>query len=291
MNGYIDASIYVLLSAIGFVFIDRLCHHIDPVTALFAMSGIAVICFNLLSINDLKKTYAACFSNKLTFLFMSLALGADWTCIIYATHLSDPFISMAALFVTLAFLGFGKLFYNTRSISNLISMMLLLISLVVLYSTYQLDASQHLIYGLLLGVTAGLAFFIYIILSDVLAKRGQLSTMQLLATRFWVLFVGSYFFLPNHNQVYQVLKDNSMILILLSFASLIVPIFFNQQAIKKLGPISASIIISFVPSVTYFFDSWYNLNFIMSNLIVCIIVSTALILPKLLMIKKPSYSD
>lgn len=285
MSGYIDASLYVLLSAVGFVLVDQLCQNIEPVTALFAMSGIAIICFNLLCIKDIRKTYAACLNNKSTFLFMSLALGVDWACIIYATYLSDPFISMAALFVTLAFLGFAKTFLTTKKISNLISMMMLLASLMILYFTYQLDASHHLFLGLLLGGMAGFSFFIYMILSDVLAKRGQLSTMQLLATRFWVLFIGSFFFLPTSDHVYQVLKDNSAMLVFLSFCLLIIPIFFNQQAIKKLGPISASIIISFVPSTTYFFDAWYNVNYIRSNLIVCIIISIALILPKLLLVK------
>lgn len=285
MSGYIDAGIYVLLSAIVFVFIDRLCQHIDPVTALFAMSGIAIVCFNLLSVNDLKKTYLACFNNKFVFLLMSLALGVDWTCLIFATHLSEPFVAMAALFVCLAFLGFLKFYLHTRAISNLLSMLMLVISMVLLYTTYQLNASQHLFYGLLLGSVAGLAFFIYIMLSDKFAKQGQLSTLQLLATRFWVLFIGSFIFLPKDGHVYQILKDNAWLLIFVSFGSLIIPIFFNQQAIKKLGPVKSSILISFVPPVTYLFDAWYNFNFIISNLIVCLVISTALILPKLLMMK------
>ena len=285
MSGYFDAGIYVILSAVVFVFLDKLCNNVDPVTALFAMSGIAIVCFNLLSVKELKKTYVACFNNKLIFLLMSLALGTDWVCLIYGTHLSDPFITMAALFITLAFFGFVKLYINTGAPANILSMLLLLISVIVLYSTYQIKMSQHVAYGLLLGAMAGMAFFIYIILSDILSKRGDLSTLQLLATRFWLLFIGSFFFLPL-NDTYQVIQKNAIPLILVSFGSLIIPIFFNQQAIKKLGPARSSVLISFVPPITYLFDSWYNNTLILSNLVVCMIISIALILPKLLIIKR-----
>lgn len=284
-NGYVDASIYVILSAVVFVFLDKLCNHIDPVTALFAMSGIALLCFNLLCLHQVKKTYLACLHHKTLFLTMSLALGTDWACMVYATHLSDPFIAMASLFTTLAIMGFIKLFFTTRSFANLLSIFLLCISLYVLKSTYEVKASQHVIYGLILGATAGIAFFIYIILSDALSKRGQLSTMQLLATRFWVLFLGSLFFLPS-KPVWTVIQHNALPLLWVSFGSLIIPIYFNQQAIKKLGPARSSILISFVPPITYLFDALYNHQLILSNLMVCGIITLALVLPKLIMMKR-----
>lgn len=285
MSGYLDASIYVILSAIVFVFLDKLCNNIDPITALFAMSGIAIVCFNLLSIKDLKKTYTACFDHKLLFLLMSLALGADWVCLTFGTHLSDPFITMAALFITLAFFGFAKLYIKSHARSNLISMALLLISVLILYQTYEIKISRHVIYGLILGAIAGMAFFAYIVLSDILSKRGQLSTLQLLATRFWMLFLGSAFFMP-WSDVFHMIQSNAIPLILVSFGSLIIPIFFNQQAIKKLGPARSSIIISFVPPVTYLFESWYESRLILTNFLVCVIISMALILPKLFVLSR-----
>ena len=280
MSGYFDAAMYVILSAVAFVFLDKLCSHVDPVTALFVMSGIALISFNLLCIKQLVKTYLACIKNKLLFLLMSLALGVDWLCLTYGTYLSDPFITMVALFVTVAFLGFVKLYFTNCALSNLLGMLLLLFSVVVLYSTYQIKEAHHIVYGLILGTISGLAFFIYIILSDKLSKAGDLSTVQLLATRFWVLFIGSFFFL-SFDDVYPVIQENMVPLILISFGGLIIPIFFNQQAIKKLGPARSAILISFVPSVTYFFDSWYNHNYILENLVVCILITSALVLPKI----------
>lgn len=285
MNGYLDASIYVILSSVAFVFLDKMCNNIDPITALFAMSGIALICFNLLCIKELKKTYMACLQNSLIFFLMSFALGLDWLCLTYGTHLSDPFITMASLFVALAFFGFAKLYINNRAISHLISMLLLLVSMLVLYFTYQINESRQIIFGFMLGTLAGIAFFIYIIFSDILTRKGELSSMQILATRFWILFVGSFLFLPTSN-TREIIQANALPLILISLCSLIIPIYFNQQAIKKLGPATASVLISFVPPVTYSFDAWYNKNLNLSNSVVCILIALSLILPKLFLLRQ-----
>lgn len=283
-SGYVDAAIYVILSSVVFVFLDDLCKNVEPAMALFIMSGIAIACFNLLNVRAIKHTYSACVTEKWLFLMMSLSLGADWASLTYATYLSDPFVTMAALFVTLAFCSFFHLFKQTGELSNMLSMLLLLISMVVLYETYQIKLSQHLVFGLLLGAVAGLAFFMYIFFSDKLAKRANLSTIEILATRFWILFLGSFFFLPI-KALYTTLKDNAFALIVVSFGALIIPIFFNQQAIKKLGPTRSSLLISFVPPMTYLFGSWYNKNLLLGNLFVCIIITIALILPKFFLLR------
>lgn len=100
MSGYIDAMLYVMLASIAFVFLDDLCSDVEPLTALFVMSGIAIFCFNLLCLRNLKKVYDAILQNPFLFLMMSTALGLDWLCMVYATYLSDPFITMTSLFIS-----------------------------------------------------------------------------------------------------------------------------------------------------------------------------------------------
>ena len=136
MNGYIDAAIYVILSAISFVFLGKLCAQVDPVIALFVMSAIGLLCFNLLSLRNLRPAYAACLKYKRTYLAMAAALGLDWVSMLYASYLADPFIAMAALFIALALVGFGKLFISNRSVLYLISILLLCISLLGIRSIW-----------------------------------------------------------------------------------------------------------------------------------------------------------
>lgn len=250
LNGYMDAAIYVLMTAISFVFLNKFCQQVDPVIALFVMSFIAIISFNLMSFKQIKATYMTCLNNKLLYLAMSGSLAIDWICMLFSSYVADPFVSMAGLFIFLAIIGFSKLFLENRSLVNLFCVLLLIISAILLYSGYKVNSSQHLGFGIILGAVAGVAFYVYIASSGALARRNGLTTMQVLATRFWVLFIGSAFFVPYHNLL-SIIVNNILPLLLISYGSLIIPIYFNQQAIQKLGSTITAVFISFVPPVTY----------------------------------------
>ncbi|RTL11628.1 MAG: hypothetical protein EKK54_06730 [Neisseriaceae bacterium] len=280
MSGYLDAAIYVLLTSVAFVFLDHLIVGLNPVVALFAMSAIALIVFNSLNISNLKKTYLACWHNKTIYLMMSAALAVDWVTMVFASHIADPFIAMAALFSALALFGFGKIYLIARNKAVLFSLFLLLLGLGILLFAYQVKTGHSIIGGVILGSIAGLAFYVYIANSSKLASLAHLSSLQVLATRFWLLFFGAVIFVPKHNLLF-LLKQNLLSLVIISLGSLIIPIYYNQQAIKKLGSELTSVFISLVPPVTYGFYAIYNRQIIMVNVVVCILITLALIIPNL----------
>ena len=286
MSGYIDAVAYIIFSSIAFVFLDKLSHNVNPTMALFVLSGIALISFNMLAFNTLKKTYQSILHNPILFLTMSFALSMDWLFMLYATYLSDPFITMASLFISTAFLGFFLLYQNTRLKTHLLSMALLVVSIVLLAFGYNMQRPGTVVYGVLLGAMAGVAFFVYMITSEKLSYRGKMSSIQVLATRFWILFLGSSFFI-NWNELYGTIQHYGLSLAAISIGSLVVPIYFNQQAIAKLGTAITSILISFVPSTTYLIYALWNKNVLLENALVCIIITSALILPKFITGKRP----
>lgn len=281
MSGYIDASIYVIVSAISFVFLKDLCDNLNPVIALFFMSGVAIISFNILGIKKIKATYSICLNNKFLFVIMSASLGLDWTCMLYASYVADPFVAMSGLFIFLAIIGFLRLFWQTKKLSNLFSVALLICSTLSLYFTYKIGSSAHLGYGIALGAIAGICFYIYIASSNILASQKGLTTIQVLATRFWALFIGATFFVP-YNGLISILLHNFIPLLIISYGSLIIPIYFNQQAIVKLGSALTSVFISLVPPVIFIFNSLYNHTFVLGNAIVCSIITAALIFPNLM---------
>jgi hypothetical protein len=283
MSGYLDAGIYVLLTSVAFVFLDHLIAGLNPVIALFAMSAIALLVFNGLNIRNLSATYLACWHNKTLYLIMSVALALDWVCMVFASHIADPFIAMAALFSALALFGFGKMFLVTHNKAVLFSLFLLLLGLGALLFAYQVKAGHSVTGGIILGSVAGLAFYVYIASSSKLASLASLSSLQVLATRFWLLFVGASIFVPKHD-LFDIIKHNLLALIVISFGSLIIPIYYNQQAIKKLGSELTSVFISLVPPVTYGFYAIYNRQIIMVNVVVCILITLALIVPNLVKI-------
>jgi hypothetical protein len=280
MSGYLDATIYVLLTSVAFVFLDHLIAGLNPVIALFAMSALALVVFNGLNIPNLSATYLACWHNKAIYLKMSAALALDWVCMVFASHIADPFIAMAALFSALALFGFGKIFLVTGNKSVLFSLFLLALGLGLLLFRYQVKAGHSVAGGIILGSVAGLAFYVYIANSSKLASLAQLSSLQVLATRFWLLFIGATIFVPKYG-LFAILKHNSLALTIISFGSLIIPIYYNQQAIKKLGSELTSVFISLVPPVTYGFYAIYNRQVIMINVIVCALITLALLVPNL----------
>ncbi|MCL9685331.1 hypothetical protein [Legionella maioricensis] len=281
MSGYIDAMLYVMLASIAFVFLDDLCSDVEPLTALFVMSGIAIFCFNLLCLRNLKTVYDAILQNPFLFLMMSTALGLDWLCMVYATYLSDPFITMTSLFISSAFLGFFSLYRKSGTSSYRWSMLILVSSILILFFKYEIQKPGSTLFGILLGILAGLAFYIYMLTSEQLCARAKLTSIQVLATRFWVLFIGSSLFI-HLDTLHAALKDNARPLIAVSIGSLVIPIFFNQQAIRKLGTATTSVIISLVPITTYLIYAFWNGNLVFTNLLIGLVITSALALPQII---------
>ena len=277
-SGYIDALIYVLLSSVAFVFLNNLIADVNPLIALLVMSSVALVVFNLLSFKRVKLTYTVCWQHKSIYIWMSIGLALDWVCMVYASYVADPFIAMAALFISLAIIGFIRLNFIQKSRKQLISLILLVISLILLELFYVVPVEHSTSLGILLGVLAGGAFYLYILNSAKLASLGNLNSLQVLATRFWFLWGIALIMVPKLNLWVNMLTHLGA-LILISFASLIVPIYFNQRAIQKLGAELTSVFIGLVPPVTFVCYVIYSHEFHWLNGMVCLIITVALLLP------------
>ena len=277
-SGYIDALIYVLLSSVAFVFLNNLIADVNPLIALLVMSSVALVVFNLLSFKRVKLTYTVCWQHKSIYIWMSIGLALDWVCMVYASYVADPFIAMAALFISLAIIGFIRLNFIQKSRKQLISLILLVISLILLELFYVVPVEHSTSLGILLGVLAGGAFYLYILNSAKLASLGNLNSLQVLATRFWFLWGIALIMVPKLHLWANMLTHLGA-LILISFASLIVPIYFNQRAIQKLGAELTSVFIGLVPPVTFVCYVIYSHEFHWLNGMVCLIITVALLLP------------
>ena len=277
-SGYIDALIYVLLSSVAFVFLNNLIADVNPLMALLVMSSVALVVFNLLSFKRIKLTYTVCWQHKSISFWMSIGLALDWVCMVYASYVADPFIAMAALFISLAIIGFIRLNFIQKSRKRLISLILLVVSLILLELFYVVPVGHSTSLGILLGVLAGGAFYLYILNSSKLASLGNLNSLQVLATRFWFLWGIALVMVPKLNLWANMLTHLGA-LILISFASLIVPIYFNQRAIQKLGAELTSVFIGLVPPVTFVCYVIYSHEFHWLNAVVCLIITVALLLP------------
>lgn len=255
MNGYIDALIYVVLTAISFVFLNQLISEIDPWVALVIMSGYALVLFNALNFRGLVNSYQAIIREKLIWVVMVLMLAIDWISMVFASFYSDPFVAMAALFIATAVIGFLRLYLVQRKIIYLLSFGLLLVVIGLLLVGYSTLAGKSVIIGISLGLAAGVAFYGYIASSAALATRQSLSSLAVLATRFWGVFL-----------IALVVVKWELVLAL------------NIRQYLQL------LVVSLVPPLTYLIYIIYLGHFNLLNGIICASITTALLLPKLLLL-------
>jgi len=281
MSPYLNAWLYVVLTAISFVFIDKIGDHINPLFSLFVMSLIASIWFNIINVETIKHTYKACFNNKSLYFSMTFFIGINWLCSIYAPNRADPFVYLATVSAIRAMCGFIKLFIDHKSKHSLLSVLLLAISLLILYKHYQMLGTKNIDIGIGLGILSGISGYYYLTTSYRLSIQNNLSSTQLLAIRFWPLVLSLGLFII-YQYSFSLGFNNFIILVFMAFITLIVPIYFYQQAIGKLGVISTILTVSFVPPCAFIIYVLYNHHFKPINFVVCLIITLALIIPNLI---------
>lgn len=278
---YLAACGYVLFTAISFVFLDEIIAHIDKLAALSIMSICAIVVFNILNYQHLKTTYKTCLQYWRIFLVMSIALAIDWYTMVTSANQSDPFVAMSALFIALSLVGFAKEFITRRNYSALISIALLSLAVVVLLFGYHVPIGKSILSGLIYGAIAGFAFYVYVYSSARLSTIANMQVIEILATRFWVLFLLSLV-LVRTDALVQLHWFDVLKLVLVSFGALIIPIYCNQKSIEKLGANATAIFISLVPPITYIFYVCLTGEILLINTLVCLLIGMALFIPKLL---------
>lgn len=276
---YLAACGYIFFTAISFVFLDKIIAHIDQLVALSVMSICAIVVFNLLNYKRLIKTYLICWQHWYLFLIMSIALAIDWYTMVTSAQKSDPFVAMSALFIALSLVGFVKEFITKQRYSYLISCGLLIVAILVLLVAYQVPIGKSTSSGLIYGAIAGIAFYVYVYSSARLAIKANLQTIEILATRFWILLIFSLS-LVKFDALLALQSNNLVRLVLVSFGALIIPIYCNQKSIEKLGANATAIFISLVPPVTYVFYVIVTGQISIVNTLVCVLISIALVVPK-----------
>lgn len=277
---------YVVLSAISFVFIDKVGSKIDPMLLLFMMVCISMLWFHAINIAKLKHIYSACLNDAWRFLWVMIFIGVNWLCSIYAPSNADPFIYLAANFVSQAMAGYIDNFIKTKTKVALISFALLAVSLVILYYNYHILAGRSVAIGIWLGVLGGFVGYFYSMLSARFQLKAQLSSTQVLAVRFWLLLIGLGLYLEYRHQVIRCSVTEFVTLVGMAFLCLIIPIYFLQQALKKNGAQFIAKYAARTPLVIFILYSLSQREFNLGNFMVCLIIMISLRSPELIKLMK-----
>jgi drug/metabolite transporter (DMT)-like permease len=279
----INIVIYVVLTALSIVFIDKLGIVLDPMVSLFYMALFATLFFNLISFKTIKSVYIRCYQQKALYLLVAITVGINWLCSISAPTMSDPFIYIAAYFITLSMSGFvAELIKKNQHhyTKNIIGLIVFTLCLVLLYRHYSVLAGRSVAVGIVYGIVSGVSAYFYALFSNKLCISACLSSAQILAVRFWPL-LAVFMALDLYKGNLLVGLPDILILIGMSFLCLIIPIFFLQQAIKNIGVTNYAIAASATPVCTFLLYSSYiqqfnAINFLISTLITLVLVTLKL---------------
>lgn len=276
MKQYIDAFLYIIITALGFVYLDHIYENSSKLIVLFIMLCGAIFWFNVINIKRLPHIYKTLFQNKLLYIVMSIFLAIDWFCSIYGVAFADPFVYLSVLFISLALSGYINQLKDRVQISSkqLISLILLVLSITVIIVFYH--GRVQMLYGILLAILCGITFYGYSLTSIKLLEKGNMSSSEILATRFWIVMLIVCVLMPKAEMTHLSI-NNILSYLLVGIFTMIIPIYNYQQSLKKIGAIKTSIILCFTPVVTYLMFAIYNNVFNIYNFAISMVIVVAML--------------
>lgn len=284
MSGYADILLYALFTAVSFTFIDKLDDAINPYILLFMMTLLASMFFNAINYKTIKKTYKVCWKHKSIYLAMTIAVGANWLCSIFAPNLADPFIYLAFGFLSASICGFIFMKKETAFdvIIHVICILIFVMVILHTYLYYDIKKTRSLDIGLVLGIISGVCLYVYAHFSSVLAKKCDLSATQVLAVRPWPLLLYIIIIILKDHISFSVVKSHFDMIVLMSVMTLVLPIYYLQSAIKKLGATKFSVFASMTPGVTFIVYSLDTRHMSKINLEIALIITAVLVFSKII---------
>ncbi len=275
----IYAALYIILTALSVVFINELGNHIPAMLMIFIATSFTIVFFSAINFKSLFRTYRTLWFHKIDYFLLCFFLFCMWfgsfAIPIYfsPTAFLFPYMSLLATWGLLA-----KCFHVIRR-HNIIKLILLLINLSIFYGLIKRDYtnSQYVIL-IVSTIATGTTGFIYIKLSGKLNNLG-LKASQVLAVRFWILWLFSLIScLVNKDFSAANLRVIGQCLVV-SLFSLILPIYFSQKSIEKLGANLGAITMGFTPLACFAIEKLLLKTNLGYELICSIILAVILLLP------------
>ena len=195
---------------------------------------------------------------------LNVTTALAWLTIIYALQYLDPAVAVA--------ISFGVLPISTM-IASLINkevtkptgidflfaaVLFVLIAGLCVYiiqddlATGKIPVTD-LIFGISLSVISGAANAYNTIYAKVLSQH-QFSVSQVLAARFYFAFIAAFIILLVTRETLLPSSHEIMPILLVAFASTVIPIFFVQLGISYTNAIAVALITPILPSLTFFFE-------------------------------------
>lgn len=247
---------YIIIVAFGAIFIYDLGKEFPQSLLILLSTTYAIIFFHAVNFGKIKASYKIMLEHKALYFFLMFSIFVIWfgyyVGIIYIspTFLDFIFMGLAA--------AFGSIFSyrSSKTRANLASAILINLTVIafylLLFTHYEVKKAIVLI---IFTIVLGVFDYLYVNTTYKLSKI-NLSSSQILATRFWIMFLiclGAVIW----NQEYKFLITNYDLIpksILLAAITFIIPVYLYQRAITKLGPNFSLIAMGVVPITVFIFE-------------------------------------
>lgn len=258
-------GIFIFLASILLALSTVLAHHItqgvNPIVIVFYSFSIAFIFFNIIGLKN--QTFFNLIIKNLKFvMFVNISTAIDWLLIFIALKyinaaLINCFVFGVAPIATLI-LDFKS--YNTKikiiqdtAVCVLISILLFALSIIYYQNNNMNITADHIKLGILLSCISGMATGATVYGCKKLQNCG-FNTNSVMRSRFVVIIFIALIWIIYKNIDISLSFSAMNNIVLLSFIFIILPTFFLQKGIELTIPVSAAIITSLIPALTYVFQ-------------------------------------
>lgn len=255
MLTYTYTFFFIILTAYSAVLRHVVGQHIPGMLIIFLSTLFAIIFFHCLIAGKIKPTYSKLLTTKKLYLNTLIFVLLMWVGAFLIPIYYSPVIQVFSALAIASTWGALLLKKNVKTIWHLLSSLVMLMVLIAFYSLYfthySLGKFLILIVWTLLTGSAG---YFYFASSYKLYQKG-FSALEILATRFWLLFAFALFFVIKDKLYLQINGYTLGETLLVSFASLIIPIYCSQKSIEKIGPELHAVLIGLTPLMTFILEN------------------------------------
>ncbi|MFI5141843.1 MAG: hypothetical protein ACHQII_05760 [Bacteroidia bacterium] len=240
--GIVYTLLYVFTLVASTLWLQTLGKHYSVYLLLSSSSLLAILVFNGLNLKSIYKTHAIAIKDYKSWFLMSFYLMMTWV----FTYLGAVINSM--IFLAVVFLA-NALFASLHAKK----WVKLAINVIVIFLIYWDNKANGVTLVELYAIGAGLFVFLYLAKSDDFSKKHNLTPLQLLSIRFYLLFIFSISMLVfyTHPVSFSLSLVDILVLMCLAVFNQILPNFFSQSGLQHLGKTEYSFLVTLTPFLAF----------------------------------------
>jgi hypothetical protein len=245
---------YILTLAAGSVGLHYTGPKLPGMFIVFLSTTYALVFFNVISIRTLRSFYGRAWQHKSLFLALNVTVLIMWLGAFLIPIYFQSSIYLTSFMSITATLGTLSICQKTRDLANILKSIILVINLFLFYiASSRYFHNLNLVALIVCTLVTGIAGYCYIRVSAECNRKG-FGASEVLAIRFWLLWLIALGFVLRDNQFVYVSPSAIYKTISIATATIIVPIYLSQKAIQKLGADQSSILIGFTPFVAFLLE-------------------------------------